>query len=89
MENKSSTKIIISSDRNSDKRLSTRNEEKNSYSKIPSKFKSIKKRQFQANTIYQNLHNKNILKFKSFILNLKSEFINLINRRISIIKNNP
>ena len=76
----SSEKIIISSRRNSDKTVSSRNEEKYIYSKIPTKHKSIKKDIFKRKNIYKNLSNKNIFNFKSYLLDLKAVFIKIINR---------
>ena len=55
LEKKSSEKNIISSNQNSNKSLSLRNQEKYSYLKIPTELKSIKKRSFQAKKIYKNL----------------------------------
>ena len=81
LEKKLSEKIIISPDRNSDKGAFSRNEEKYNYSKIHPHVKSIKKRSFQANTIYKNLSNKNIFNFKSYLLDLKAVFIKIISRK--------
>jgi len=81
LEKKSSEKIIISSHRNSDKSVSSRNEEKYSYSTIPTELESIKKRSLKAKTIYKNLSNKNKFKFKSYLLDLKSFFIKIISRK--------
>ena len=55
LEKKSSTRIIISSHPNSDKSVSSINEEKYSYTKIPTELKLIKKITFKAKTIYKNL----------------------------------
>ena len=87
-EKKSSSKIIISSHQDSDKGASSINVGKYSYSKIPRYLKTIKKRSFQAKTINKNLSNKKIFNFKSYLLDLKSFFIKIISREISIINNN-
>ena len=87
-EKKSSEKMIISSHQNSNKSVSSINKEKYSYSKIPIELKSIKKRSFQVNKIYKNLSYKNAFNLKSYLLDLKSLFIKLINRKISIINKN-
>ena len=81
LENKLSEKIIIPSHRNSDKTVSSRNEEKYSYSIIPTELESIKKRSFQSKRVYKNLSNKNIFNFKSYLLDLKSVFIKIITRK--------
>ena len=78
---KLSENIIISFHQNSNKIVSPRNEEKNSYSKIPSKFKSIKKRSFQSKKIYKNLSFKNIFNLKSYLLDIKFLFIKIISRK--------
>ena len=65
LENKSSAKII-SSHRNSDKGLSSRNLEKYSYSRITTEHELITKRSIQPKTIYKILSNKNIYNFKSY-----------------------
>ena len=80
LEKKSSTNIIISSLQNSDESLVSTVEEKYSYSKIPTKLKSIKKRSFQAKKIDRNLSYKNAFNLKSYLLDLKSLFIKIINR---------
>ena len=76
LEKKSSEKNIISSNQNSNKSISLRNQEKYSYFKIPTELKSIKKRSFQAKKIYKNLSYKNAFNLKSYLLNLKSVFFN-------------
>ena len=81
LEKKSSTNIIISSLQNSDERLFSTVKEKYSYSKIPTELKSIKKRSFQAKKIYKNLSYKNAFNLKSYLLDLKSLFIKIINRK--------
>jgi len=81
LEKKSSEKIIISSHQNSNKCVSHRNEEKHTYSQIPSELKSIKKRSFQAKKIYKNLSYKNKFNLKSYLLDLKSIFIRIISRK--------
>ena len=81
LENKLSEKIIIPSHRNSDKTVSSRNEEKYSYSIIPTELESIKKRSFQSKRVYKNLSNKNIFNFKSYLLDLKSVFIKIMSRK--------
>ena len=80
LEKKSSEKNIISSHQNSNKSILPRNEEKYSYSKIPTKLKSIKKRSFQSKKIDKNLSHKNAFNLKSYLLDLKSLFIKIINR---------
>ena len=81
LEKKSSEKIITAFQQNSNKSVLPRNEEKYSYSKIPSELKSIKKRSFQAKKIYKNLSYKNAFNLKSYLLDLKSFFIKIINRK--------
>ena len=88
LEKKSSQKIISVFQQNSNKSVLPRNEEKYSYSKFPKELKSIKKRSFQAKKIYKNLSYKNAFNLKSYLLDLKSLFIKLINRKISIINKN-
>ena len=78
LEKKSTTKTIISSLRNSDKRISSRNEEKYTYSKIPIELKLIKKRSFKAKTNYKNLSNKRKFNIKSYLLDIKSFFVKII-----------
>ena len=80
LEKKSSTKTIISSHRNYDKSVSPRNEEKYTYSKIPTELKLIKKRSFKAKTNYKNLSNKRIFNFRSYLLDIKSFFVKIISR---------
>ena len=80
LEKKSSEKIITAFQQNSNKSVLPRNEEKYSYSKIPTELKSINKRSFQAKKIYENLTYKNIFNLKSYLLDLKSVFIKIINR---------
>ena len=80
-EKKSSEKINISFHQNSDKSVLFRNEEKYSYFKIPTKLKSIKRRSFQAKEFYKNLSYKNIFNIKSYLLDLKSVFIKIIDRK--------
>ena len=75
--------MIISSHQNSNKSVSSINNEKYSYSKIPTELKLIKKRSFQSNKTYKNIFN-----LKSYLLDLKSFFIKIISREISIINNN-
>ena len=81
LEKKLSEKIINSSHQNSNKSVSPRNEEKYSYSKIPTELKLIKKGSFQAKKFYKNLSYKNIFNFKSYLLDLKSIFIKIISRK--------
>ena len=81
LEKKSSEKIIISSHQNSNKSFSPRNEEKYSYLKIPTELKSIKKRSFKVKKFYKNFSYKNIFKLKSYLLDLKSICIKIINRK--------
>ena len=81
LANKLSENIIISFHQNSNKSVSPRKEEKYSYSKIPTKLKSIKKRSFQSKKIYKNLSYKNIFNLKSYLLDLKSLFIKIISRK--------
>ena len=81
LEKKSSEKIIISSHQDFYKSVSSRNEDKYSYSKIPTELESIKKRSLQAKTIYKDLSKKNTFNFKSYLLNIKSVFIKIIRRK--------
>ena len=81
MEKKLKEKIIISFHKNSNKSVLPRNEEKNSYSKIPTELKSIKKRSSQAKKFYKNLTYKNIFSLKPYLVNLKSVFIKIISRK--------
>ena len=81
LEKKLSEKIINSSHQNSNKSGSPRNEEKYSYSKIPTELKLIKKRSFQAKKFYKNLSYKNAFNLKSYLLDLKSLFIKIIYRK--------
>ena len=81
LEKKSSEKIIISSHQNSNKSLSSKNDEKYSYVNIPTELKSIRKRSSQAKKFYKNSSNKNIFNFKSYLLELKSVFIKIISRK--------
>ena len=81
LEKKSSEKIIISSHQDYKKSVSSRNEEKYSFSKIPTELKSIKKRSFQAKNFYKNFSYKNKFNLKSYLLDLKSIFIKIINKK--------
>ena len=81
LEKKSSEKIITALQQNSNKSVLPRNEEKYSYSKIPTELKSITKRSFQAKKFYKNLTYKNKFKLKSYLLDLKSIFIKLFSRK--------
>ena len=81
LEKKSSKKIISAFQQTSNKSVLPRNEEKYSYSKIPTEFKSIKKRSFQAKKIYKNLSYKNVFNLKSYLLDIKSIFIKIISRK--------
>ena len=81
LEKKLSEKIITALQQNSNKSVLPRNEEKYSYSKIPTELKSIKKRSFQSKKIYKNLSFKNISNLKSYLLDLKSIFIKIIRRK--------
>ena len=81
LANKLSENIIISFHQNPNKSVSPRNEEKYSYSKIPTELKSTKKRSFQSKKIYKNLSYKNIFNLKSYLLDLKSLFIKIISRK--------
>ena len=81
LEKKSLEKIIISSHQNSNKSFSPRNEEKYTYSKIPTELKSIKKRSFKAQKVFKNLSYKKIFNLKSYLLDLKSVFIKVISRK--------
>ena len=80
LEKKSSSKIIISSLQNSKGSLISSSEKKYSYSKIPSKLKSIK-RTFHEKKSYKRLFNKNIFNFRSYFSDLKSVFYKVINRK--------
>ena len=81
LEKKSSEKINISFQQNSNKSTLFRNKEKYSFSKIPTKLKSIKRRSFKAKNFYKILSYKNISNLKSYLLDLKSVFIKIINRK--------
>ena len=81
LEKKSSEKIIISSHQDYKKSVSSRNEEKYSFSKIPTELKSINERSFQEKTFYKNLSNKNKFNFISYLLNLKSVFLKIFSRK--------
>jgi len=81
LEKKLSEKIIISSHQNYNKSTSPRNEEQYRNSKIPSVLKSIKKRSFQAKNFYKNLSYKKKFNLKSYLLDLKSNFIKVISRK--------
>ena len=83
LEKKSSEKIISAFQQNSNKSVLPRNEEKYSYSKIPTELKSIKKRSFQRKKVYKNLSNKNTFKFRSYLLNLKTVFLKIIGKKRS------
>jgi len=80
-EKKSSEKIITAFQQNSNKSISPRNEEKYSYSKIPTELKLIRKRSFQAKKVYKILSYKNKFNLKSYLLDLKSIFIRIISRK--------
>ena len=77
----STEKIIISFHQNTNKSFSLRNEKKYSYSKIPAQLKSIKQKSFQAKKLYKSLSYKKIFNLKSYLLDLKSFFIKIINRK--------
>ena len=81
LEKKSSTKIVITSHRNSDESVFPSSEERFFYSKIPTEIKSIKKRSFQEKSFYKNLSHKNIFNLRSYLLDLKSIFIKIISRK--------
>ena len=81
LEKKSSTKIIISSLQNPDERLFSTVKEKYSYSKIPTKLKSINKRYCDGKAYDRNLSNKKFFNLKSYLLDLKSVFYKIIFRR--------
>tara|TARA_Y100001978_G_C23283813_1_gene241555 strand:- start:71 stop:502 length:432 start_codon:yes stop_codon:yes gene_type:complete len=80
-EKKSSEKIIISSLRDYDESLLIKREEKYSYSKIPLEHLSIKRRSFRGDKFIKNVSNKNKLKFRSYLLYLKSIFFKIIRRK--------
>ena len=80
LEKKSSSNIINLFFQNSKESLIFSSREKYSYSKIPTKLKSIKKRSFQAKKIDKNLSYKNAFNLKSYLLDLKSLFIKIINK---------
>ena len=82
LEKKSSTKIILSSFKNSDESILSRIKKKYSYSKIPTAFKLVQKRSFKGNSLNKNLTNKNIFNFRSYLLNLKSVFFKIISKKI-------
>ena len=81
LEKKSSEKINISFQQNSNKSVLFRNKENYSFSKIPTKLKSIKRRSLKAKNFYKILSYKNIFNLKSYLLDLKSVFIKIINRK--------
>ena len=81
LEKKSSSKSIILSFQNSKGSLIPSSGEKYSYSKIPTKLKSIKKRSFREKKSYKRFSNKNIFNFRSYFSDLKSVFFNVINRK--------
>ena len=83
LEKKSSTKIIISSLQNSDEHLFSTVKEKYSYSKIPTKLKSINKRYCDGKAYDRNLSNKKFFNLKSYLLDLKSVFYKIIFRKKS------
>tara|TARA_Y100000589_G_scaffold203980_1_gene192454 strand:+ start:43 stop:477 length:435 start_codon:yes stop_codon:yes gene_type:complete len=83
MKRESSSKIFIRSFRNSMGSLITSSGEKYSYSQIPTKVKSIKKRSFHGIKSYKNSSNRNIFNFRSYFLDLKSVFFKIINRKKS------
>ena len=80
-EKKSTTKIIISSIQNSDESFLPKSKKKYSYSKIPTELKSIKKSSGKGNSFYEKLINKNIFNFRSYLLDLKSLFFKILNRK--------
>ena len=81
LEKKSSKKIIISSLPNSDASFLSRSEETYSYSKIPTEFKSIKKRSFEGKKLYKNFSGKNLINFRRYLLNIKFVFFKIISRK--------
>ena len=81
LENKSASKTIISSLRNSDDSFLPKSEEKYSYSSIPAELKSIKTRSYQGKPAYKNLSNKNASNLRSYVLHIKSVFLKLIRRK--------
>ena len=76
LEKKLSTKLIISTIQNYDEILFSTSKEKYIYYRIPAELKSIKKRSFKGNSFYKRLSNKNLYNFWSYLLNLKSVFLN-------------
>ena len=80
LDKKASTKIVVSSLENFDESYLSKGKEKFSYSKIPSKLKSIKKRPFEGKSFYKNLTNKKLFNFRSYFLDLKSQFFKIISR---------
>ena len=81
LKKKSSTKIFIPSFRNSMASLITSSGEKYSYSQIPAKLKSIKKRPFNGIKSYKISSNSNIFNFRSTFSDLKSVFFKIIKRK--------
>ena len=79
-EKKSSMKIIISSKQNSNGTLLSKSKEKYSYSKIPTKPKSIQKRSFEGISSNTNLPYKKLFNFSTYLLDLKSVFFKIIRR---------
>ena len=81
LEKKSSSNIVNLFFQNSKESLILSSGEKYSYSKIPTKLKSIIKRSFHEKKFYKRLSNKNLFNFRSYFSNLKSVFFNVIYRK--------
>ena len=80
LEKKSSTKISISSNQNLYENFISISKEKNIYSKMPTEMKYLTKTSFKGNSFYKELSNKNIINFRSFLLDLKSIFFKIIRK---------
>ena len=81
LRKKSSSKFFIPSFRDSMGSLNTASGEKYSYSQIPAKLKSIKRRSFHRIKSYKNSSNRDIFNFRTYFLDLKSVFFKIINRK--------
>ena len=89
LEKSSSKKIIISSLLNFNERLSSKSNEKNNYSNIPTKLKLIKKRSYESKTFYKSSTNKNKFSLRSYFLGMKSFFLKIIMRKKEAVLTMP
>ena len=80
LEKKSLKKSIISSLETSEESFLDSSKEKYIYSNIPIELKLVKKRSIKGKSFYKNLSKKNISNFRSFFLDLKSIFLQLLNK---------